>query len=344
MRVLVVANLTPFLRGGADAHIQGLTTACREAGFDVECLRLPFAFSPPDEVRRAMSTAGSLELGAPSGQSIDILISLQFPAYGVAHPNHRVWVMHQHRAVYDLFDAKTSGEAMTSLRTDIQLFDQKHLGAASYENRLFANSRTVAQRLARFNGLQAAPVYHPPPDHQHFFTKAAQDYVFYPSRFESLKRQLLLIEAAKFIRSPITLVLAGEGGQAIAARRRIEALRVRDRVRLLGAISTSEKIVWYAHALAVCYPTQDEDYGYVALESMCAGKPTIICQDGGGPTEFIKHNETGLVVAPEPQAIAEAIDSLYANRVRAAEMGSAARSSWDRQGITWPSVLETLMK
>ena len=344
MRVLVVANLTPFLRGGADAHIQGLTTACREAGYDVECLRLPFAFSPADEVRRAMSSAGGLELSAPSGQSIDILISLQFPAYGVAHPNHRVWVMHQHRAAYDLFEAKPSGDDMTILRADIESFDQEHLGAASRRNRLFANSKTVAQRLARFNGLQATHLYHPPPDCQHFFTKDAQNYVFYPSRFESLKRQLLLIEAARFLQSPITLVLAGEGGQFIAARRRIEVLQVGDRVKLLGAISTSEKIVWYAHALAVCYPTQDEDYGYVTLESMCAGKPTIICQDGGGPTEFIQHNETGLVVAPEPQALAEAIDSLYANRARAAEMGSAARSNWDQRGITWPSVLETLMK
>ncbi len=43
--------------------------------------------------------------------------------------------------------------------------------------------------------------------------------------------------------------------------------------------------------------------------------------DGGGATEFIEHEREGLIVEPEPQAIAEALDSLYADRARARAMG-----------------------
>lgn len=343
MRVLIVANLTPFLRGGADAHIAGIAQACREAGHDVECLRLPFAFNPEQEVRRSMLAAQSLDLQAPSGQSIDSLVSLQFPAYGVSHPRQTVWVMHQHRAVYELFNAQTASEGLQKLKPEIERFDQQHLGQAAQTQRLFANSKTVAQRLLQFNNLKAVPLYHPPPDHAAFYWKPAQNYIFYPSRFESLKRQLLLIEAAKLMRSPLTLVLAGEGGQWAAAKLLVEQLGLGDRVKLIGKVSAAEKIAWYANALSVCYPTQEEDYGYVTLEAMCAAKSVIICSDAGGPTEFVLHGETGLVVQPDPAALAQALDQMYENQNQAAQMGQAGRAHWESLEITWPKAVAALL-
>lgn len=343
MRILVAANLTPYLRGGADAHILGLTQAFRQAGHDVECLRLPFAFNPNREIRRAMRVASDLDLMAPSGQSIDRVISLQFPAYGIKHPHHIVWVMHQHRAVYELFQEAQATSDDVLLKSEIQSFDQAALAPVAAASRLFANSKTVADRLFQFNNLSAVQLYHPPPDIDRLISQESQGYIFYPSRFESLKRQLLLIEAAQYLKSPVILVLAGEGGQYLAAQQRVAALNLSSRVKLLGRISDSEKILWYAKSLAVCYPTKAEDYGYVTLEAMASAKAVISCTDSGGPTEFIEHNETGLIVEPDPKALAAAIDSLYLNQARAQKMGLAAKAHWQSLGITWSAVVDQLL-
>lgn len=281
---------------------------------------------------------------SPSGQSIDRMISLQFPAYGVQHPHHVAWVMHQHRAVYELFDERTSKCEDHELKKEIEAFDQAALKPVADQGRLFANSQRVAQRLSHFNGLSAKPIYHPPPDADRFFCDDAQPYIFFPSRFESLKRQQLVIEAAALMRSPLYVVLAGEGGQFEAARQRVAELGLQDRVKLLGRISAEEKIVWYSRALAVCYPPKDEDYGYVTLESMLSSKPVITCTDSGGPCEFVIDQETGLITEPLAQDLANAMDSLYQDQAKAIAMGKSAHARWRELRVSWPSVVETLLE
>ena len=344
MRVLVAANLTPFLKGGADDHIRNLSQALIQAGHQVETLRLPFAFNPAADIERAMQAARALDLQAPSGQSIDRLISLQFPAYGVRHPHHVAWVMHQHRAVYELFDSDKTPKAEQLLRPAIHQFDAEVLGPIATQGRLFANSKRVAGRLHQFNQLNARPIYHPPPDHQRFFNDEPEDYIFFPSRFESLKRQSLVIEAAQHMASPLKIVLAGEGGQFEAAKEQIGRLGLGDRVKLLGRISAEEKIVWYSRALAVCFPPFDEDLGYVTLEAMLSAKPVITCVDSGGACEFIAHDENGLVVKPDPKELAGAFDQLHRHRNQAIEMGYAGLARWKKLNVSWASVVDQLLK
>lgn len=343
MRIAIVANHTPYLRGGADAHIKGLGLALQEAGHDVETLRLPFGFFPPSEVARAMSVARGLNLTALSGQSIDRVISLQFPAYGVTHPHHVAWVMHQHRASYELFQIKDQDSDGTRLKVAVKEFDDFCLTSMSQSGRLFANSKTVAMRLATFNQISAQPLYHPPPDEHSFYCDSQEPYIFYPSRFETLKRQELLIEASQYMRSPLRIVLAGDGGQWDATKQRIIELGVGDRVRILGRISPQEKVLWYANSLAVCYPTKEEDYGYVTLEAMLASKPVVICSDAGGPKEFVVPNETGFCVDPNAQELARVLDWLYSNPIRAAQMGRDGRAHWLGLGVTWQAVIDRLL-
>lgn len=343
MRVLVAANLTPFFKGGAQAHIAGLTAALQDQGHDVECLQLPFAFNPTDEVERAMTAAAALDMTAPSGQSIDRLIALQFPAYAIAHPHAVAWVMHQHRAVYELYEPNRASPSEQSLRHAIHHFDQAALGPLAKSKRLFANSGRVAQRLEQFNGLKAKPLYHPPPDADHYQNREAQDIIFFPSRFEGLKRQLLAIEAMAHVKAPLTLVLAGDGGQFQAAQMLVERMGLQSKVKLLGRVSAAEKLLWMAHAMAVCYPPRDEDYGYVTLEAMLAAKPVITCSDSGGPLEFVQHEQTGWVVEPTPASLAQAFEAAYASRRRAAEMGQAGRALFESKNIRWSHVVETLL-
>ncbi|MGE4533519.1 glycosyltransferase family 4 protein [Halomonas sp.] len=339
MRLLVTANHTPFIAGGANYHVQGLVAALREHGHQVECLRLPFHYGEP-HIRRQMAYAEGLEVTAPNDVPVDRVISLQFPGYGVRHPDHVVWLMHQHRVCYELYDPTTASEALSALRPEVHAYDTRHLDAA---RRLFANSPRVAERLRQHNGLAAQPLYHPPHRAERFTCGDDWGYVFYPSRLEPLKRQALLLEALAHCRQPVTLLLAGEGSQHRELAALIERLGLAQRVRLLGHISEAEKLTLYAHARAVAFPPLDEDYGYVTLEAMLAAKPVITCSDSGGPLAFVQPGETGWVAAPEPRALAAALDDAWAHPARAAALGRAGREAYARAGIGWQRVVEALL-
>jgi glycosyltransferase involved in cell wall biosynthesis len=339
LKVLVTANLVPFMHGGATYHITGVVRALRRAGHEVELLRLPFRFSPEKDILRAMDHAVSLDLVQPNGVSIDQVISLQFPGYGVAHPNHRVWVMHQHRAVYELFEAAQATPELTELRNHVVAFDNAALARA---NAVFANSRRVAERLWDFNRVAATPLYHPPADAEMFRCDTALPYVFFPSRLETLKRQHLVIEAARRMRSPLKIVLAGDGGQRDALAALIERHGVGDRVALIGHVSEAEKRAFYARALAVVFPAFDEDYGYITLEAMLSSKPVVTCTDSGGPLEFVRDGDTGWVEAPNADALAARLDWIAEHPHKAADAGVRGREAYRRADISWSHVVDVL--
>lgn len=338
MRILVTANHTPFIQGGADYHMQGLVHALREAGHEVELLRLPFKFQPYADLHRAMQFAQDWDASRPNGASIDRVISLQFPLYGIQHPDHWVWVMHQHRAVYDLYPEQATAE-LQGLRAAIQSFDQTHLGRAAA---LFANSQNVAKRLQCYNQLDAKVLYHPPPLMEHYHCAQSGGYVFYPSRIESLKRQSLLLQAASLMRSDLKIVIAGEGGQLPSLQAELARLRLQERVLLTGRISEAQKIAWYAHAQAVCFLPVDEDYGYITLESFLSSKPVLTCVDSGGPLEFVRHEENGWVEEADAAAIAQRLDWLAAHPTVVQNMGLVARDTYDQHEISWQGVVKTL--
>ena len=340
MRILLAANIAPFLAGGADYHISGLTEALRDSGHDVVCLRFPFQFSPPAAIESLMDFCEDYDINAPNGVSIDCLLSLQFPAYGLRHDNHRVWIMHQHRAAYELYDDVTASESERRLMQRVRAFDARVLARIP---RRFANSERVAARLRQYNGLDSVPLYHPPHQPTRFRCAAAERYIFFPSRLETLKRQDVLIEAARLVKAPIGFLLAGTGGQQARYQRLIDQHGLAHKVRLLGHVTEAEKRTYYAHALAVFYGPFDEDYGYVTLEAMLAAKPVITCSDSGGPLELVEHEHTGLVVEPRPDAVADAIERLYQRPAETARMGRAGRERYHRLGISWEQVVERLL-
>ena len=169
------------------------------------------------------------------------------------------------------------------------------------------------------------------------------DYIFYPSRLEPQKRQELLIEAMKFVTTPVKIILAGGSGDPKRYESLIKKGGVSDRVCLRGFVEESEMIELYANSLGVCYLPFDEDYGYVTLEGMLSGKPVVVASDAGGATEFIEHEREGLIVEPEPKAIAESLDSLYADRARARTMGERGQEKLKSMNLSWANVVESLI-
>jgi glycosyltransferase involved in cell wall biosynthesis len=339
VNIIVTANTVPFIHGGADYHIEGLIEELQARGHRVESIRFPFQFNPNTALTNLMQFCESQNYTCPNGQLVDRVISLQFPAYGVHHPNHVIWLMHQHRGAYDLYPATPTAQ-QTELRDKIVDYDTRTIGAAA---KVYANSQCVSQRLQKFNQINSEPLYHPPYAWQQFYNAESQDFIFFPSRLEQLKRQDLLIEAAKYVKSPVKIIIGGSGGQKADYQDKIDSWNLTHKVRLIGRFSEQEKFAYYAQCLAVFFAPIDEDYGYITLEAMLSSKPVITCTDSGGPLEFVEHQVTGYVLEPNPQEIARAIDELYANKEKAKSMGLAGYNKYHAANISWDNVIARLL-
>lgn len=342
--ILICTAQVPFTTGGAELHVTHLQQALLRAGYNAEVVALPFKWYPPIEITRSTLAWRMLDLTGSNGKSVDLVIGMKFPAYVVEHTNKVLWILHQHRSAYNLWgtpydDLSTYPEGQR-IRELIRRWDDRFIPAA---RKVFANSKTVAERLLRYNGIDSEPLYHPPPRAQRLRSGELGDYVFYPSRLEPAKRQELLIEAMKFVRTPVKAVLAGNSRDFEFYKSLIREHGVQARVSLLGFVEEEAIVDIYAGALGVCYLPFDEDYGYVTLEAMLSARPVIVTDDGGGAAEFVEHGTHGFITAPEPEAIAEHIDLLYRDRSRAKRMGLNGREKVSAMNLSWDHVVQRLI-
>ena len=344
--ILICTTQVPFTSGGAEAHVEGLRRALIAAGYVAEVVALPFKWYPPTEIMRGAMAWRMLDITAANGKPVDLVIGMKFPAYLVAHPKKVLWIMHQYRTAYNLwgtpFDDLSTYPEGARVREWIHHCDRRFIPEA---RKVFANSCAVADRLKRYNDIESEPLYHPPPLAGRLQLGEQGDYIFYPSRVEPQKRQELLIEAMSFVQTPVRIVLAGSGDAKYEAQLKQQLAQTGggDRVTFRGFVSDKEMIELYANSLGVCYLPFDEDYGYVTPEAMLAAKPLIVTRDSGGAVEFIENEREGFVVEPEPRAIAEALDSLYADRVRARVMGERGREKLTGMNLSWENVVEKLI-
>ncbi|KAG1253689.1 hypothetical protein G6F65_017359 [Rhizopus arrhizus] len=164
--MMVDADLrrVPFIRGGGEILAENLRDQIALRGYRVDLLTNPFRFSPPSSVEASMNWWAAQDLSSFCAGQVDKVIHLKFPCYGAAHPDARLWLLHQHRACYELWDTEYGPGANASpdeLRVKglVHEFDTRHLGAIS---RRYTIAETVSERLERFNGVSSSPIYHPP--------------------------------------------------------------------------------------------------------------------------------------------------------------------------------------
>ena len=124
------------------------------------------------------------------------MIATKFPTYFVRHPNKVTWLFHQYRAIYDLCGTPYSEfehvERDVRLRDTLIALDTEVLAES---RRLFTNARNTAARLARYNGITAEPLYHPPPLAGRLDAGPLGDYVLSVGRLEGNKRVDLIVRA-----------------------------------------------------------------------------------------------------------------------------------------------------
>ena len=340
--ILVCEAQVPFVRGGAEFHVRELVRQLQQRGHDAELVSIPFKWYPKSEILPHAAAWRMLDLSESNGRAIDLVIATKFPTYFVRHPRKVAWVIHQYRAAYELAGTPYSDFAHTpddiALREQIVRLDTQMLGECE---RVFANSGNTAARLARYNGLTATPLYHPPRLAERIRTGPFGGYMLSVGRLESVKRVDLAIRALAHTPDDLSLVIAGTGTQRSALEDLASSLGVGGRVQFRGEVSDDEVLELYAGALGVIFPPYDEDFGYVTLEAFLAGKPVVTTTDAGGPNEFVIDGVNGRVTAPDPEAIGAAMRDLHLHRDRARAFGAAGH---DRaRGVTWSGVIEHLI-
>jgi glycosyltransferase involved in cell wall biosynthesis len=341
MNLAIVNNTEPFLRGGAEILADSLTARLSEAGHVVELVRLPFSWNPPEHVADAMLAAQLTNIWG-----VDRVIALKFPAYLVPHHEKIVWLLHQFRQFYDVWDQDAPHDpAAEAVRELVVRADDHHLAEA---RSLFANSEVTAERLRRFNGLDAEVLYPPLPNPESFRPLECGDYVFAGGRINTFKRQLLAVEAMAHTTSGVRLIVAGSPESSAD----LEALNVareasgcRDRIIIIPRyIDEIDKVDLVNRSLACVYTPIDEDsYGYVTLEAAQAAKALITTSDSGGILQLVVDGRTGIVCPPDPRELGRAFDELFRSPQIAVELGRGAFERMLELGISWDHVLRRLL-
>ncbi len=348
MRIAVLHPQTAFVRGGAETHAEALVRALAEAGHEADLVQIAGKWYPPSSLAHQMAVWRSFDITESNGLHVDAVIALKFPAYLVRHERKIVWLIHQHRTAYELWDHPEYADLQRQadgpqIRDMVHVADRVALGEAK---RIFTNSGNVRSRLWNSLRIPSEALYHPSPVVEHLLTQEARplgEEIVFPSRMESLKRQSLAVEAMRHVRSPAKLVLIGRGPDEAHLREMVHAHGLDDRIRFEIGVSDERLYELYLGALAVYYGPFDEDYGYVTLEGMAAHRPIVTLTDSGGPLEFVEHEETGLIAEPQPKAIAQAFDRLYDDRAAAERMGKAGNAKVRADVPRWPEVVAQLL-
>jgi len=341
-RVLVLEAQVPFVHGGAEMLVRALTGALTSAGYETEIVSIPFQDHPRDALASHAAAWRLLDLTQVQGRPIDVVIATKFPTYLVRHPAKVTWLVHQHRAAYELCDTPYSDFAHTErdvgLRDSLIRTDIEALGECAG---LFSIAKRVSTRLVHYNGLMAEPLYHPPRLAERIRRGAYGDYMLTVTRLEPVKRVDLAIRAFRHVAPPTRLVVAGDGTARAALETLIAELGLQDRVSLLGRVTDDALLDLYAGALGVLFVPYDEDYGYVTLEAFLACKPVITAADSGGTLEFVTDGTNGYVTDPTAESLGAAIGRLADAPDHAAHLGDAGHAVAAR--ITWHGVVERLV-
>lgn len=345
MKVLIVNNMAPFVWGGAEELAVNLKKQLLIAGHEADLLRIPFQWEPATIIPSQMLMVRAFELF-----NADRVIALKFPAYLIRHPQKTLWLLHQYRQAYDLFDTAYSNLPKNAEGQELQALIKKADNESFAESRhIFTNSTITRDRLFNYNGFSSRVLLPPVNDPERFFNKASGDYIFAGGRVNGMKRQHLLLEALVHADKRVKLIIAGPPDSPDDARQlkeRVEQLKLQNRVTLDLRLLPRDLYANYLNeSAAVAYLPVDEDsLGYVAMEAATAEKALITTDDSGGILGLVQHEKTGWVSQANPKALAKAMNAVFKSTKTTQHYGLALKKLWQGMGIEWPKTIEALLE
>ncbi len=152
------------------------------------------------------------------------------------------------------------------------------VAAAARVTDFVANSRYVADRIARYYGRESS-VIQPPIDLSRAQRAVPGQHYLAAGRLVPYKRTELMIEACQRLERTLRIVGAGP---EMARLRRIAG----PETTFLGELPTEELWGEYARCQALLFAA-DEDFGMVPLEAQACGRP-VIAYGAGGSLETVR--------------------------------------------------------
>jgi len=348
--ILLLGVKVPFTTGGQEVLLASLHRELSSRGHLVDTVELPLTVQPKERYLIEAAQWRSLDLTEFGGEKVDLVIATKFPSYYAKHPKKSVWLVHQHRAIYDLYGGRYSDFSDDprdeQLRAKLVEGDKVVLSEAQY---VAGISRNVIHRLEAFNGVKGDVLYPPLSLAGRYYSDTSEPYILSVGRICSIKRVDLMLKALPFIHSFVKLKIVGkadEPGVLDYLHNEIDKHHLWDRVEFVGRVSDEELLSLYARSLGVYYAPHDEDYGYVTLEAMASSKPVITATDSGGVLEFVAHEENGLIVEPTSEKIGLAVNRLVEEDGLADRLGMAGRERLTELGVEqsgWDSIVDGLL-
>jgi poly(glycerol-phosphate) alpha-glucosyltransferase len=108
----------------------------------------------------------------------------------------------------------------------------------------------------------------------------------------------------------------------------------------LGELKGEAKFIALLGADAFALPSHSEGLPVAAIEAMAAGLPIIISPGCNLPE--VGSRGAGLIIQPNPEAVAGAIDCLFADDDRRKLMGTNGRALVEER-LTWPKIAAQLL-
>jgi len=343
MRIALLNTMTPYVRGGAEILVDDLDMQLKLHGHCSEIFRLPFPNSYEGPLMRNIAVARMLRF-----DDYDRVIAFKFPAYCVRHQAKVIWMFHQFRQVYDLWNTEyglASNSKTETIKEIIKTTDNTDIPLARH---VYVNAKEVANRLWHYNNIHSDILPPPLKNAEDYYNGNTGDYIYYPSRITFLKRQHLAIEAMRYTKSGVKLLISGkcdEPEYTQMLKDLINSYNLENRVTIeYGWISDEKKISKIADCLGIMYiPYKEDSCGFVSMEGFYAGKPVVTCADSGGTSELVEDGRTGYICEPNPEAIACVLDKLFEDKKLAEQMGVAAREEILRRNITWSETIRRLL-
>jgi glycosyltransferase involved in cell wall biosynthesis len=156
-------------------------------------------------------------------------------------------------------------------------------------------------------------------------------YVLWTGTIEPRKNLPTLLRAFARVDPDVDLVLVGPQGWNEDLDRLIAP--VRSRVHVVGFVPADELAPLYAGAEVFCYPSLREGFGLPVLEAMAQGAAVVTSATTS--TAEVAGDEGVLVDPLDEHALADAVNALLGDRVRAQALGVRAQArartfTWER--------------
>ncbi|MEF8827567.1 MAG: glycosyltransferase family 4 protein [Haloarcula sp.] len=315
-------------QSGGFRYDRKLVEGLRDAGDTVECIQLPWR-----DYHRGLLDNGSRELRRRLDVDVDVMLQDE-----LAHPS----LVRTNRALsYPIVSIVHHLRASEPRRLAplYRAVERRYLGTVQGVVCNSATTRGVVTDL----GVDPDDTVVAPPAGDRFDPEIDQATVEQRAATEPLRVVFVgnvtprkgldtLVDGVAEADADIELTVVGrpvDATHVTAVRNRVRERELGERVQFAGRLTDAElaSALRSSHVLAV--PSRYEGFGIVYLEGMSFGLPALATRAGGAP-DIVTDGDTGVLVDPDDSAaVARELERFAADRDRLAEMGWAARQSYE---------------